>query len=102
MSRGCDERQSPGPAMTRSLREWLHDRLENRRFSSGLFTAATVWGIVAAIGILLYTGWSPPKIAVALIAAFAAGAIGALIGFLFGVPIARSDGARETRAQDGS
>lgn len=94
--------KTPARAGRRPLRSWLHYRLENRRFSSGLFTAAAVWSIVAAIGILLYTGINLPKVGMALIATFAAGAVGALVGFLFGIPMSRSDGKRETEAQDGS
>jgi hypothetical protein len=93
---------SPTRPSHKSFRGWLHYPLENRRFSSGLFTAAAVWSVIAGIGILLYTGFNLPKIGMALIAAFAAGAVGALVGFLFGVPMSRSDGRRETEAQDGS
>jgi len=78
------------------------ERVRQIRFSSGLLTAGAVWSGVALAGVLMYTGLRPSKIAISILAAFAAAAVGALVGFLFGVPRSRSDGVPEAATQDGT
>jgi MFS family permease len=90
---------SRGSSVRRWLGEWLPD---SSRFSNGVIFGAAIWSVVVGLAIGIYTEWQWAKIGVALIATFAAGAVGALTGFLFGVPMSRSDGNRETKAQDGS
>jgi hypothetical protein len=62
-------------------------------FSRALQRSGVVWSVIILAGILMFTGWSLPKIGLSVMLAFASGAAGALAGFLFGVP---KPGSRES------
>jgi hypothetical protein len=71
-------------------------------FGTGLIVAGGVWAVIGLGGILAFTGFSLPKLSLAVLATFASAAIGALVGFLFGVPKARSDTGGAKVLSDGS
>src|SRR4051794_2430267 len=63
----------------------------NLRFATNLLWAGVSLSLSIGVGIFVFTGLNWPKIGVASSAAIAAGAIGGVTGFLFGIPKARSD-----------
>ena len=75
---------------------------KRERFSNNVMIGGLPYAGIALVAILFYTWGSLPTIALAILATFAAGAIGALIGFLFGIPMSRSDGKQSTLTVDGS
>jgi hypothetical protein len=92
------------PARTKaSFLDWLLAWAPDaRRFSNGLFAAGALWAALLATALLLYTQYSSPRLAVAIVSTFAAAAVGALVGFLFGVPKSRSDDPSVSQRDDGS
>lgn len=73
---------------------------ESLPFALGILYAAIVWTGAVLGSVICYTGWNAQKISVGLLAAFAASAVGALIGFLFGVP--KGPSSKDGQQQSGS
>jgi hypothetical protein len=64
-------------------------------FGAGILAAAVGWAVIFVAGLLLYTGFNLPKIAIVLLTAFAASSTGGLVGFLFGVPKGPADSTND-------
>ena len=72
------------PAPKSGLTEWFK-KIEFP-FDLVIFIAAVIWVAAALSTVTAYTGNDVGRTAIAMFAAFAASAIGGLVGFLFGVP----------------
>jgi hypothetical protein len=55
-------------------------------FAKGIFAASALWALVVILGIILYVGWNPSRLGLCIIIVFAAGSVGAISGFIFGIP----------------
>jgi hypothetical protein len=67
-------------------------------FALGIFLSACVWTLAVVGSVICYTGLVFAKLSVGLLAAFAASAVGGMIGFLFGVPKGPSDSNDQQRS----
>ncbi|MHC1562527.1 hypothetical protein ACR9E3_26490 [Actinomycetospora sp. C-140] len=75
---------------------------EKPDFATWLFVAGAGWGAIAFVATAIFTQFVWARIGLAIVGAFAACAIGAVVGFLFGVPKSRGEAGGYRTTSDGS